>query len=142
MKVTFVALRIPVLNFSYRPDSQGAVIPPETYAKFNEIVPVTYGGGSDDMAEHQVGNARLYRVGNVLYGDFTLFSFAKDDRRSLGRVRRLTPAAAFFVMESVGHTLLKIEIEYLIVTAYPNDDARIKPFGERLMLRPEKKDMN
>jgi hypothetical protein len=142
MRVTFIALRIPVLNFSYKPDTQGSIIPPETYAKFNEVVPVTYGGGSDDMAEQQVGNVRLYREGNVLFGDFTLFSFVRDDRRALWKIQKLTPAVAYMVTDAVGKSVFKIEIEYIVVTTYPNDDPRIKPFGERILLRPEKKDMN
>jgi hypothetical protein len=142
MKVCFVALSVPVLNLSYAPDTEGIVIPPECFVEHKDVVPVTYGGGND-TDEAVVGHARLYRKGNVVYGDFTLFSTWGKGAKALAMIRKLRPAAALTVKEmTLPVTYFRINIEGVIVTPHMNHDRLIQPFGEKVMERPAKAEMN
>lgn len=142
MKVCFVALAVPVLNMTYERDRAGVIIPPDCFAEFKDVVPVTYGGGTDEDQEEQVGHARLYRKGDTVYGDFTLFSTWGEDARALTKIRRLRPAASLNIRQAVGDTYFHVQIEYVIVTPHENHDPKITPFGERMLKRPKKADMN
>lgn len=141
MKVCFTALGVPVLNFSHQPDSSGMIIPPEAHATFKDVLPVTYGGGGYST-ESVVGHVRLYRNGNTVYGDFTLFSVWGDDAKALEAIRFLRPAACLSSGTIVGPALFKFEIEGVIVTSYENQDKKIERFGNRMVKRPAKGDMN
>lgn len=137
MRNSFVALNVPVLNFSREPDQSGSIIPPEAHVTHPDVVQVTY--GEEDLP---VGVAKLRRHGNQLLADMTIHSTMQDPVKALRMMRKLYPATAFNVIQFHKNIVLELNITEVFLTPAGNHDATIQPLGERVHPRKLPKDMH
>lgn len=136
---TFIANNIEILRFSPIPDTSGSIIPANAYADFPNTISILYGR---EGYETKAGVASLRRQGNSILADMVIKSSMTDHSKALNLIRKLYPSVAFNAHEFHGKVILKLEIYELFLTAYSNDDTGILQLGNRVALKPKKKDLH
>jgi hypothetical protein len=141
MKTTFLALDVPVLNFSRKPDRQDMIIPPECYAVFNQRVPVVFDKGDMSGNPPIIGYATLRREANCILACMEIESAMPSGQKALRLISKLFPCTIFKILDAHEMTVTHIKIEHLLLTPNGNADRRILPLGDKVNFKAAK-DMN
>lgn len=136
---SYIAENIPILCLTWKPDSQGLIIPPEADTEFPRRIEVLFG---EEDEEIPIGYASLRREGSQVLANITLRSDAPNPKEVVERLSKLTPAVSFYVLQAKKNTILKLKIYELFLTYYRNDSDLVTQLGDSIRLLRRKKDLN
>jgi hypothetical protein len=129
MSIKFFARNVPILNFSYKADRSGEVIPPECHFEIPKSVPILFGNSGLELP---VGMAKVKRKGGMLLADMDLISeWASPDLALVG-IKCLYPAIAGTIVDAHKSTILRMKLEFITLNLYGNADEAIQPIGDKL----------
>lgn len=120
---------VTILNFNYRPDKTGEVVPPECYISGNlDEIPIYF-----DHDEFLVGLAKVRRDGDRLLADLEFWIENSDLAGAMAGIAQLIPCTVGVVTSRHEHMLLGMRLESIWM-AYQNQDGALLPIGDRLSL--------
>lgn len=125
--IRFFARNVPVLNFSYRPDRSGQVIPPEAHVTYPKSLWVYF-----EEMRNPIGAAKLRRQGNVLIADMDLITTWDKPSEAYMGIKGLTPCIAGTIVDAHEQTITHMNLTYLILSRHGNADVSLEPIGNKL----------
>lgn len=138
MSTTFVAKKVPVLNFSYIADGHGHIIPPECHLMPVKKIPIIF----NDEAQKTVGWATVKRIKNTLFADLEVTSSMQSVTKAMSLIQKLYPAATFIVVDAHANAILSLRLTSILLGPEPNVDEKIPALGDKVFCTTARTDLH
>ncbi len=125
----YIAISVPVLNLTGRPDAHGDILPPECCVTFKNPVPIVY---SFDY-QKVIGKAYLMRVKDSIVADLHMMSGIEDEEEAKALIQSMFPSVGARKTKANQTCILGLDITAISVSYDKNVDQFITELGNKVI---------